>query len=72
VLDFKPEGLTIIQPRVQLLKLRILAFCRLKRRQTSPNGAILDEPRVERREGTNVAEPWVLYPFDAKTPKGWR
>ena len=34
-------------------------------------GTTLSQPRVERRESANVAQPWVGGEYAGKTPKGW-
>lgn len=36
----------------------------------SANGTFLCQPRVQRREETNVAQPWVRFPPKPKSPNG--
>ena len=45
-------------------------YCRTQRPQASPNGAVLCEPRVERREGNERRGTLGRRTIDAKTPKG--
>ena len=37
----------------------------------SAKGTFLCQPRVERRESGNVAEPWDVKAIPGGTPKGW-